>query len=167
MKTRAYCNGNLLGEHTGMFSGSILISRHLKKGANFIAVFVSMEKIPASVLPMGEAVTVKPHGLEGAQPEQRDVGPFTSGFDNRSYDLHGIWQPVRLRRSGLGENLMTFGSRRHWMALMYRLRPVQPREAKRDCLMRSGPISRPAKFLREETRGGNWGSTQGAQPLEA
>src|SRR5438105_4857054 len=71
------------------------LTPHLKQGANVIALFVSMEKIPA-VQPMGEAVTVNLTASKVRSLSKGMFGPFTSGFDNRSYDLHGIWQPVRL-----------------------------------------------------------------------
>lgn len=59
MKSRAYCNGQLLGEHAGMFSRFRFdLTPHLKAGRNVISVFVSMEKIPTSTLSLGQAVTV-------------------------------------------------------------------------------------------------------------
>src|SRR6266853_6958530 len=59
MKCKAYCNGAALGEHTGMFSRfSFDLTSHLKPGTNLFALYVSMEKIPASTLSMGEAFTV-------------------------------------------------------------------------------------------------------------
>jgi len=45
MKSKAFCNGGLLGEHAGMFSRFAYdLTPHLKTGSNMISVFVSMEK---------------------------------------------------------------------------------------------------------------------------
>jgi len=97
MKTKAFCNGSLLGQHTGMFSRfEFDLSPHLKTGTNLIAVYVSMERIPKSDLAMGEAVTVNLTASKVRSLSKGMYGPLTPGFDNRSYDLHGIWQPVRL-----------------------------------------------------------------------
>lgn len=97
MRTKVFCNGNLLGEHIGMFSRfDFDLTPHLKKGSNLIALFVSMEKIPASLFPMGEAVTVNLTASKVRSLSKGMFGPFTSGLGNHSYDLHGIWQPVRL-----------------------------------------------------------------------
>jgi predicted TIM-barrel fold metal-dependent hydrolase len=98
MKTKAYCNGELLGEHVGMFSRfSFELTPNLKPGTNIISVFVSMEKIPPSTLSMGEAVTVNLTASKVRSLSKGMYGPLAPGFPNRAYDLHGIWQPVRLR----------------------------------------------------------------------
>jgi hypothetical protein len=97
MKCKAYCNGAALGEHTGMFSRfSFNLTPHLKPGTNLFALYVSMEKIPASTLSMGEAVTVNLTASKVRSLSKGMYGPLAPGFDNRSYDLHGVWQPVRL-----------------------------------------------------------------------
>jgi hypothetical protein len=97
MKCKAYCNGAILGEHTGMFSRfSFDLTPHLKPGTNLFALHVSMEKIPASTLSMGEAVTVNLTASKVRSLSKGMYGPLAPGFDNHSYDLHGIWQPVRL-----------------------------------------------------------------------
>ena len=97
MKCKGYCNGAALGEHVGMFSRfSFDLTPHLKPGTNLFALYVSMEKIPASTLSMGEAVTVNLTASKVRSLSKGMYGPLAPGFDNRSYDLHGIWQPVRL-----------------------------------------------------------------------
>ncbi len=97
MVSRAYCNGRLLGEHKGMFSRfSYLLTPHLRLGENLLAVHVSMEKIPASTLALGEAVTVNLTASKVLTMSKGMFGPLSPNFDNRAYDLHGIWQPVRL-----------------------------------------------------------------------
>ena len=97
MKCKGFCNGDLLGEHTGMFSRfSFDLTPHLKAGRNVFALFVSMEKIPPSTLSMGEAVTVNLTASKVRSLSKGMYGPLSPGFDNRAYDLHGIWQPVRL-----------------------------------------------------------------------
>ena len=97
MKCKAFCNGALLGEHTGMFSRFAFdLTPRLKPGTNLFALYVSMEKIPASTLSMGEAVTVNLTSSKVRSLSKGMYGPLSPGFDNRSYDLHGIWQPVRL-----------------------------------------------------------------------
>jgi hypothetical protein len=97
MKCKAFCNGALLGEHTGMFSRfSFDLTPHLKPGTNLFALYVSMEKVPASSLSMGEAVTVNLTASKVRSLSKGMYGPLAPGFDNHSYDLHGIWQPVRL-----------------------------------------------------------------------
>ena len=97
MRSKTYCNGALLGSHDGMFSRfSYDLTPHLKPGKNLIAVFVSMEKIPASSLSMGEAVTVNLTASKVKSLSKGMYGPLSPNFDNRAYDLHGIWQPVRL-----------------------------------------------------------------------
>lgn len=97
MKCKAFCNGATLGEHTGMFSRfSFDLTSHLKPATNLFALYVAMEKIPASTLSMGEAVTVNLTASKVRSLSKGMYGPLAPGFDNRSYDLHGIWQPVRL-----------------------------------------------------------------------
>ena len=97
MISRAYCNGQLLGEHKGMFSRfDYDLTPHLKPGQNLLAVFVSMEKIRASTLSMGEAVTVNLTASKVKTMSKGMFGPLSPNFDNRAYDLHGIWQPVKL-----------------------------------------------------------------------
>ena len=97
MISRTYCNGHLLGEHKGMFSRfSYDLTPHLKTGDNIIAVFVSMEKIRPSTLSMGEAVTVNLTASKVRTMSKGMFGPLSPNFDNRAYDLHGIWQPVKL-----------------------------------------------------------------------
>jgi hypothetical protein len=97
MKCKAYCNGAAFGEHSGMFSRfSFDLTPHLKPGTNLFALYVSMEKIPASNLSMGEAVTVNLTVSKVRSLSKGMYGPLAPGFDNHGYDLHGIWQPVRL-----------------------------------------------------------------------
>jgi hypothetical protein len=97
MKTKAFCNGVALGQHAGMFSRfEFDLSPHLKAGTNLISLYVSMERIPKSDLAMGEAVTVNLTASKVRSLSKGMFGPLAPGFDNRSYDLHGIWQPVRL-----------------------------------------------------------------------
>ncbi len=101
MKCKVFCNGELLGEHTGMFSRfSFDLTTRCKTGMNLIAVFVSMEKIPTSSLFMGEAVTVNLTASKVRSLSKGMYGPLLPGFENRSYDLHGIWQPVKLAVRG-------------------------------------------------------------------
>jgi hypothetical protein len=97
MISRAYINGHDLGEHKGMFSRiSHDLTRHLKPGKNLLAVFVSMEKIPPQQLQLGEAVTVNLTSSKVMTMSKGMFGPLSPNADNRAYDLHGIWQPVRL-----------------------------------------------------------------------
>ncbi|MEO7675097.1 MAG: glycoside hydrolase family 2 TIM barrel-domain containing protein, partial [Pyrinomonadaceae bacterium] len=97
MKSKAYCNGQLLGEHAGMFSRfGYDLTPHLKTGSNTISIFVSMEKIPASTLSLGQAVTVNLTASKILTLSKGMFGPLSPDADNRSYDLHGIWQPVKL-----------------------------------------------------------------------
>ena len=97
MKSKAYCNGQLLGEHTGMFSRfSYDLTTHLKTGRNILSVFVSMEKIPPSELSLGQAVTVNLTASKILSLSKGMFGPLSPDANNRSYDLHGIWQPVKL-----------------------------------------------------------------------
>jgi hypothetical protein len=101
MKTKVFCNGALLGEHTGMFSRfEFDLTPHLKTGTNLIAIYVSMERIPKLEVAMGEAVTVNLTASKVRTLSKGMYGPLAPGFDNRSYDLHGIWQPVRLAIRG-------------------------------------------------------------------
>lgn len=97
MKSKAFCNGRPLGEHAGMFSRFAYdLTPYLKKGNNVISVFVSMEKIPASTLSLGQAVTVNLTASKILTMSKGMFGPLSPDADNRSYDLHGIWQPVKL-----------------------------------------------------------------------
>ncbi len=97
MVSRTFCNGKLLGEHKGMFSGfDYDLTPHLKVGENLLVVFVSMEKIPRSTLSMGEAVTVNLTASKVRSLSKGMFGPLSPNADNRAYDLHGIWQPVKL-----------------------------------------------------------------------
>lgn len=97
MRSRVYCNGHSLGEHTGMFSRfDFDLTPYLKAGPNLIAVYVSMEKIPPSTLSLGEAVTVNLTSSKILTLSKGMYGPLSPNQDNRSYDLYGIWQPVYL-----------------------------------------------------------------------
>ncbi|MEP6662662.1 MAG: glycoside hydrolase family 2 TIM barrel-domain containing protein, partial [Verrucomicrobiota bacterium] len=97
MRSKTFCNGKLLGSHDGMFSRfSYDLTSELKPGKNLIAVFVSMEKIPKDSLTMGEAVTVNLTASKVRSMSKGMYGPLSPNFDNRAYDLHGIWQPVKL-----------------------------------------------------------------------
>lgn len=97
MKCKVFCNGQPLGEHAGMFSRfSFDLTPHLKAGRNLLAVYVSMEKTPANSTPLGEAVTVNLTASKVLTMSKGMFGPLSPGFPNRAYDLHGIWQPVRL-----------------------------------------------------------------------
>jgi len=101
MKCKLFCNGKAVGEHTGMFSRfGFDLSPYLRPGENSLAVYVSMEKIPASSLQMGEAVTVNLTASKVRSLSKGMYGPLSPGFENHSYDLHGIWQPVRLAIRG-------------------------------------------------------------------
>lgn len=101
MKCKVYCNGRLLGGHEGMFSRFAFdLTAHLQPGGNQIAVFVSMEKITPSTLSMGQAVTVNLTASKVKTMSKGMYGPFWPDADNRSYDLHGIWQPVSLVARG-------------------------------------------------------------------
>src|SRR5262249_12602199 len=101
MKCKAFCNGSALGEHTGMFSRfSFDLTPQLKPGTNLFALHVSMEKIPASSLPMGEAVTVNLTASKVRSLTNGLSGPVSPGFDNPSYVLHAIWNPARLALRG-------------------------------------------------------------------
>ena len=97
MISRTYCNGQLLGEHKGMFSRfEYDLTSALKAGENLIAVFVSMEKVPPASLTMGEAVTVNLTASKVKSMSKGMYGPLWPSANNRDYDLHGIWQPVKL-----------------------------------------------------------------------
>ncbi len=97
MKSKAFCNGQPLGEHAGMFSRFAYdLSPHLKAGRNMLSVFVSMEKIPSSALSLGQAVTVNLTASKILTLSKGMFGPLSPDANNRSYDLHGIWQPVKL-----------------------------------------------------------------------
>ena len=97
MISRTYCNGQLLGEHKGMFSRfDYDLTPSLKAGENLIAVFVSMEKVPPASLSMGSAVTVNLTASKVKSMSKGMYGPLWPSTNNRDYDLHGIWQPVKL-----------------------------------------------------------------------
>ncbi|MEP6913564.1 MAG: glycoside hydrolase family 2 TIM barrel-domain containing protein [bacterium] len=97
MKSKTFCNGQLLGSHEGMFSRFAYdLTSNLKSGRNLISVFVSMEKIPTSALSLGQAVTVNLTASKILTLSKGMFGPLSPDQDNRSYDLHGIWQPVKL-----------------------------------------------------------------------
>jgi hypothetical protein len=97
MKSKTFCNGQLLGEHAGMFSRFAYdLTPHLKAGRNLISVFVLMEKIPTSALSLGQAVTVNLTASKILTLSKGMFGPLSPDQNNRSYDLHGIWQPVKL-----------------------------------------------------------------------
>ena len=97
MRSKAFCNAQRLGEHTGMFSRFAYdLTPHLKVGRNTLAVFVSMEKIPTSTLSLGQAVTVNLTASKILTLNKGMFGPLSPDQNNRSYDLHGIWQPVKL-----------------------------------------------------------------------
>ncbi len=97
MKSRVFLNGAQLGNHTGMFSRFAFdLTPNLKAGKNLLAVWVSMEKIPVSTVSLGTAVTVNLTASKVLSLSKGMFGPLTPVDDNRAYDLHGIWQPVRL-----------------------------------------------------------------------
>ncbi|MEP6788409.1 MAG: glycoside hydrolase family 2 TIM barrel-domain containing protein, partial [Acidobacteriota bacterium] len=97
MKSKTFCNGQPLGEHAGMFSRFRYdLTHYLQAGHNVISVFVSMEKIPPSTLSLGQAVTVNLTASKILSLSKGMFGPLSPDADNRSYDLHGIWQPVKL-----------------------------------------------------------------------
>jgi hypothetical protein len=97
MRSDVYINGVKLGHHDGMFSRfEYDLTPHLKAGKNVLAAFVSMEKIPPNEVSMGEAVTVNLTASKVLTMSKGMFGPLSPGFPNRAYDLHGIWQPVRL-----------------------------------------------------------------------
>jgi hypothetical protein len=82
MRSKTFLNGQPLGEHAGMFSRFAYdLTPHLRPGRNLLAVFVSMEKIPASTVDRrprrgGDG---QPHRLEGPLDEQGDVRPARPG----------------------------------------------------------------------------------------
>jgi hypothetical protein len=97
MQCKAYLNGTLLGEHKGMFSRfGYDLTPHLKPGANVLAIWVSMEKIPKTSAQLGEAVTVNLSAAKVISMSKGMFGPLSVNQDNRAYDLYGIWQPVKL-----------------------------------------------------------------------
>ncbi|CAN5643078.1 hypothetical protein BH24ACI2_BH24ACI2_08540 [soil metagenome] len=101
MKSRVFLNGAELGQHTGMFSRFAFdLTPNLKAGKNLLAVWVSMEKIPVSTVSLGQAVTVNLTASKVLSLSKGMFGPLTPVADNRAYDLHGIWQPVRLAIHG-------------------------------------------------------------------
>lgn len=76
---------------------------HLKSGKNLLAVFVSMEKIPVSTASMGQAVSVNLTASKVLSLSKGMFGPLEPEHDNHAYDLHGIWQPVKLVVRGAGK----------------------------------------------------------------
>jgi hypothetical protein len=101
MKSKVFLNGVELGQHTGMFSRFAFdLTTQLKPGKNLLAVWVSMEKIPVSTVSLGTAVTVNLTASKVLSLSKGMFGPLTPVDDNRAYDLHGIWQPVRLTVRG-------------------------------------------------------------------
>ena len=104
MKCRTYLDGNLLGEHTGMFSRfEYDLTPYLKAGRNRLDVWVSMERAAGAAVSMGQAVTVNLTAAKVLSLSKGMFGPLSPGHGNRAYDLHGIWQPVRpVLRAGEG-----------------------------------------------------------------
>ena len=101
MKSKVFLNGDFLGEHAGMFSRfEVDLSAHLKAGKNLLVVYVSMEKIPLSTVSLGQAVSVNLTASKVLSMSKGMFGPLMPVADNRAYDLHGIWQPVRLTVRG-------------------------------------------------------------------
>ncbi|MDQ3748738.1 MAG: hypothetical protein M3367_06975 [Acidobacteriota bacterium] len=101
MKSKVFLNGKFLDEHAGMFSRfEFDLTAHLKAGKNLLAVWVSMEKIPLSTASLGQAVSVNLTASKVLSMSKGMFGPLTPVADNRAYDLHGIWQPVRLTVRG-------------------------------------------------------------------
>ncbi|MGI8495861.1 MAG: glycoside hydrolase family 2 protein [Pyrinomonadaceae bacterium] len=101
MKSRVFLNGVELGIHTGMFSRfQFDLTTNLKAGKNLLAVFVSMEKIPVSTVSLGQAVSVNLTASKVLSLSKGMFGPLSPVANNRAYDLHGIWQPVRLTIHG-------------------------------------------------------------------
>jgi beta-galactosidase len=97
MLSKVWLNGQLLGGHTGMFSRfGYDLTPHLKAGANELKVWVSMEKLTVSSHAMSEAVTVNLTASKVVTLSKGMFGPLAPGRPNREYDMHGIWQPVRL-----------------------------------------------------------------------
>ncbi|MDQ3130872.1 MAG: hypothetical protein M3Q99_08940, partial [Acidobacteriota bacterium] len=97
MKSKVFLNGAELGNHIGMFSRFAFdLTPQLKAGKNLLAVWVSMEKIPVSTVSLGTAVTVNLTASKVLSLSKGMFGPLTPVAENRAYDLHGIWQPVRL-----------------------------------------------------------------------
>lgn len=97
MSCKVSCNGTPLGEHKGMFSRfSFDLTPALKPGSNQITVYASMEKVSASTVPLGQAVTVNLSAAKVVSMSKGMFGPLSPNQDNRAYDLLGIWQPVRL-----------------------------------------------------------------------
>lgn len=103
MKSRTVLNGHTLGEHTGMFSRFAYdLTPYLKPGRNQLEVYASMERVPVSTLSLGQAVTVNLTASKVLTLSKGMFGPLSPAHDNRAYDLHGIWQPVRLVARGAG-----------------------------------------------------------------
>jgi len=103
MKCQAWCNGNAVGGHEGMFSRfSFDLTPHLRGGPNQLDVYVSMEKIQTSTFSLGQAVTVNLTASKVLTLSKGMFGPLSPNHANRDYDLHGIWQPVKLIVRGPG-----------------------------------------------------------------
>lgn len=101
MRSDVYINGVKLGHHDGMFSRfEYELTTHVKPGRNVLTAFVSMEKIPPNEISLGEAVTVNLTASKVLSMSKGMFGPLSPGYPNRAYDLHGIWQPVRLVVTG-------------------------------------------------------------------
>ena len=97
MLSKTFLNGQLLGEHAGMFSRfGYDLTPYLKAGSNELKVHVSMEKITVSSHAMSEAVTVNLTASKVLTLSKGMFGPLSPGRPNHEYDMHGIWQPVRL-----------------------------------------------------------------------
>ena len=97
MRCQVFWNGVSLGTHSGMFSRfEYEVTKYARPGSNTLAVFVSMEKISANDLDMGQAVTVNLTASKVKTMSKAVFGPMSPGRPNREYDMHGIWQPVRL-----------------------------------------------------------------------
>ncbi|MBA2341721.1 MAG: hypothetical protein H0V88_15135 [Pyrinomonadaceae bacterium] len=96
MRSKTFCNGALLGEHTGMFSRfDYDLTARLKPGRNVLDVYVSMERVPVSTLSLGQAISVNLTASKILTLNKGMFGPLAPDQNNRNYDLHGIWQPVR------------------------------------------------------------------------
>jgi hypothetical protein len=104
MRCKVFCNGKFQGDHQGMFSRFACdLTESLRAGANNLAVFVAMEKNYESTASMGQAVTVNLTASKVKTLSKGMYGPWAVGKSNRDYDLHGIWQPVRLVVRGDGK----------------------------------------------------------------
>lgn len=101
MRCKVFCNGQLLGAHEGMFSRfGFDVTSVLHAGSNRIDIYDSMEKIALSSNGMTEAVTVNLTGSKVKTMSKGMYGPMWPMANPHAYDLHGIWQPVRLQVTG-------------------------------------------------------------------